>query len=308
MGERDPPSLFLIYEVFSEDEKIIGLLELLKEKVKDFDELSAYGKWAVLRSIKTDEIDEKDKRLLRAITFTPHLYWMGKVPLEAREYISALFSQGRFGTDIVGAISRIDIDYTGPMEEETSITMDPKGREKYDVPKYKDEIFEILSRRYKSQERNFTARSRKSLLLAIYHKGEKDKLIREHVWEKKEQIYSVEWKDASRKVHKEKWLLAKCGLRDKPISFIKEIHEEKTSSLGQGALLFSMALLLGLATMFTFPTKANTPLYTPPAVENAITEAEGLSEIEEVKTLKEEKLRSFKNLLSSVKKTIRASI
>jgi len=97
-------------------------------------------------------------------------------------------------------------------------------------------------------------------------------LIQGHVWEKEEQLYSVEWKDVSRKDHKEKWLLAKCGLRDKPISFIKEINEEKTGGFRQSVSIFSMALFLGLAIMFAFPTKANTPLYTPPAVENVITQ------------------------------------
>ncbi|PIP67653.1 MAG: hypothetical protein COW92_05355, partial [Candidatus Omnitrophica bacterium CG22_combo_CG10-13_8_21_14_all_43_16] len=228
-GERAPPELSFIYSLIK-NEKIKELIKIIKTADKNFSNLSEYRKWKLVDSlIKESGLSEEDSALLRALTFSPRFYWRSKVPVEARGYICGLARQGRFGTDILEAGSRIEIDYKGDKSGDDwflEVELDVLSRDETGKPLYwakppARELFRILSD-FSGKPKSFFSRQwkqHKGQLYMEYKNYQETKILQQYVWGRDKQIYLIQWKDSSGNERAEAWKLTKDKLLNKPLAF-----------------------------------------------------------------------------------------
>ncbi|MBU4149108.1 MAG: ACT domain-containing protein, partial [Candidatus Omnitrophica bacterium] len=225
-GERGPPETALISALIK-DENIKELIKNIKDGSKDFDNLSAYKRQEEVEAIiKKENMNVRDQRLFRAITFTPKFYWAARVPVSARKYISMLISSGMFGAGILYAKGVLNVDYTGDGSEDDwfmKLSAEELSENRYDRSPGPGVLFTSLSNfsgETKKYFRELWKAGKKGRLYEMYNSYQQTSILRDYIWDRDKQVYLIKWKDVSGIEEKGKWVLVKDILRNRPVAFI----------------------------------------------------------------------------------------
>ncbi|MFH1782749.1 MAG: hypothetical protein ABH848_03935, partial [Candidatus Omnitrophota bacterium] len=243
-GERGPPSINFIITTIK-DKTIKELLRSVKSiwfykkrlKIDDrsLNGLSPYRRYVFIHRIMTrnkDILRDKDKDLIRLITFTPRFEFGKNVPENIREYICSMVLSDRFKPSILETASPIYINYTGDNTDEDWFLNTPEENVLYGITYDTDlgpnELYGRLSLYY-GDTKDYYKQLGFGQSLRIYETYHRNEVFQGHVWSRSKQIYSISYKDASNKEHKEKWIFSKNSDLNKVTNFKRDTG---TSSSG----------------------------------------------------------------------------
>jgi len=193
----------------------------------------------------------------------PEFFWRAKVPKEARDYISRLITEGALGDDILAAIGRVEVDYTGDGTEEDwfleegrnkRLFKDDAGKPVYGPIPSPNLLFERLAAFSHSKKSGYFSslwyakdskarfKNRKQLISVYKNYCEAD-ILRGYVWRRNRQVYSITWKDKYGNRHGSRWVILKDPLRNIPIALIKQEQEKQASfALASNSALLGQVL------------------------------------------------------------------
>jgi hypothetical protein len=248
-GEKNPPALSFIRELIK-NETVEMLMEKLNKKSKNFDDISFYERDKIIKSLvkdETEKMDEAEKRLLRVIANTPDFYWRKFVPEEAKRHISVCYGRGKFGLEALKSGKRMEIDYAGDgssedwflnVKEEELVRGDTGFLYPHrdlageyvieQVSRFSGDSISSLEKEWKKN---------KKVVFAKYHSYQRARILKNYVWRREKQVYSIEWTDKGDNKHEDKWMLIKDSLRDNPVFFREYENVEGIKHINKNRVL-----------------------------------------------------------------------
>ncbi|MBN1493412.1 MAG: hypothetical protein JW938_04630 [Candidatus Omnitrophica bacterium] len=245
---RQVPSLQFVRDVLRQSVLNIFYDLMIKADSK-VDDLNYYERSKVVREVINrfyrpghSEPSKKKAALLRTFAMTPRFQWREKVPLEAREYISFMAAAGCFTRDIFEAKGVIEVDYVGEGTskdwfldvKKTDLAKNELGRPTYWIPGNEREFVqqvahysglkqvEIRKQYNLDADKKSDRENGRKRLIASYHSYKLAEALREHIWSRDFQVYSLSWQDEKGQRHEEQWAIMKDPLLGQPIAFMRE--------------------------------------------------------------------------------------